>query len=182
MAGSAELATQTALDLLLNMSAQRELATGSLQVGRVKGSQACRGWHREASQPCFVAGVSCRALPPWLSCCIVQVAVVKPDDPEETPGPCELQAQEEEAKVDSKEQQQKLVMLHVAEPGQTLVQEAYGEASLSGSELQQITIPFSGTAEYSIIAPISEEIQAPTTLYRSAVWEEWGGGGTSGLQ
>lgn len=43
MAGSAELATQTALDLLLNMSAQRELATGSLQVGRVKGSQACRG-------------------------------------------------------------------------------------------------------------------------------------------
>ncbi|XP_041904885.1 zinc finger protein 335 isoform X1 [Corvus kubaryi] len=126
VAGSAELATQTALDLLLNMSAQRELATGSLQV-----------------------------------------AVVKPDDPEETPGPCELQTQEEEAKVDSKEQQQKLVMLHMAEPGQTLVQEAYGEASLSGSELQQITIPFSGTAEYSIIAPISEEIQAPTTLYSS---------------
>lgn len=108
---------------------------------------------------------------------------MKPDDPGETPGACELQAQEEEeAKVDSKEQQQKLVMLHMAEPGQTLVQEAYGEASLSGSELQQITIPFSGAAEYSIIAPISEEIQAPATLYRSAVWEEWGGGGTSGLQ
>ncbi|XP_059718391.1 zinc finger protein 335 isoform X5 [Haemorhous mexicanus] len=125
VAGSAELATQTALDLLLNMSTQRELATSSLQV-----------------------------------------AVVKPDDPGETPGPCELQAQEEEeAKVDSKEQQQKLVMLHMAEPGQTLVQEAYGEASLSGSELQQITIPFSGAAEYSIIAPISEEIQAPATLY-----------------
>ncbi|KAL9835016.1 zinc finger protein 335 isoform 7-T7 [Geothlypis trichas] len=125
VAGSAELATQTALDLLLNMSTQRELATSSLQV-----------------------------------------AVVKPDDPGETPGACELQAQEEEeAKVDSKEQQQKLVMLHMAEPGQTLVQEAYGEASLSGSELQQITIPFSGAAEYSIIAPISEEIQAPATLY-----------------
>lgn len=90
---------------------------------------------------------------------------MKPDDSGETPGPCELQAQEEEAKVDSKEQQQKLVMLHMAEPGQTLVQEAYGEASLSGSELQQITIPFSGTAEYSIVAPISEEIQAPATLY-----------------
>ncbi|XP_053848586.1 zinc finger protein 335 isoform X1 [Vidua macroura] len=127
VSGSAELATQTALDLLLNMSTQRELTTSSLQV-----------------------------------------AVVKPDDPGETPGPCELQAQEEEeAKVDSKEQQQKLVMLHMAEPGQTLVQEAYGEASLSGSELQQITIPFSGTAEYSIIAPISEEIQAPATLYSS---------------
>ncbi|XP_030819318.1 zinc finger protein 335 isoform X11 [Camarhynchus parvulus] len=127
VAGSAELATQTALDLLLNMSTQRELATSSLQV-----------------------------------------AVVKPDDSGETPGPCELQAQEEEeAKVDSKEQQQKLVMLHMAEPGQTLVQEAYGEASLSGSELQQITIPFSGAAEYSIIAPISEEIQAPATLYSS---------------
>ncbi|XP_039555659.1 zinc finger protein 335 isoform X5 [Passer montanus] len=125
VSGSAELATQTALDLLLNMSTQRELAASSLQV-----------------------------------------AVVKPDDPGETPGPCELQAQEEEeAKVDSKEQQQKLVMLHMAESGQTLVQEAYGEASLSGSELQQITIPFNGTAEYSIIAPISEEIQAPGTLY-----------------
>ncbi|CAN8191108.1 unnamed protein product [Coccothraustes coccothraustes] len=124
VAGSAELATQTALDLLLNMSTQRELATSSLQV-----------------------------------------AVVKPDDPGETPGPCELQAQEEEeAKVDSKKQQQKLVMLHMAEPGQTLVQEAYGEASLNGSELQQITIPFSAAAEYSIIAPISEEIQAPATL------------------
>ncbi|NWI56963.1 ZN335 protein, partial [Calyptomena viridis] len=113
VAGSAELATQTALDLLLNMSTQRELATGSLQVRRAKGGQACLGW----------------------------------------------------AKVDSKEQQQqKLVMLHMAEAGQTLVQEAYGEASLGGSELQQITIPFSGTAEYSIIAPISEEIQAPSTL------------------
>ncbi|NXU21286.1 ZN335 protein, partial [Pardalotus punctatus] len=117
VAGSAELATQTALDLLLNMSAQRELSTGSLQVGRAKGSQACRG----LAQGGF----------PTLFCC---------------------------------RGQQKLVMLHMAEPGQTLVQEAYGEASLSGSELQQITIPFSGTAEYSIIAPISEEIQAPATL------------------
>ncbi|XP_071429032.1 zinc finger protein 335 isoform X2 [Pithys albifrons albifrons] len=125
VAGSAELATQTALDLLLNMSAQRELATGSLQV-----------------------------------------AVVKPDDPGETLEPCELPAQEEGAEVDSKEQQQqKLVMLHMAEPGQALVQEAYGEESLGSSELQQITIPFGGTAEYSIIAPISEEIQAPGTLY-----------------
>ncbi|NWV96503.1 ZN335 protein, partial [Machaerirhynchus nigripectus] len=119
VAGSAELATQTALDLLLNMSAQRELATGSLQVGRVKGSQACQGLARGA----FPA---LRRRQRWT---------------------------------------QKLVMLHVAEPGQTLVQEAYGEATLNGSELQQITIPFSGTAEYSIIAPISEEIQAPTALY-----------------
>ncbi|NXY66024.1 ZN335 protein, partial [Callaeas wilsoni] len=117
VAGSAELATQTALDLLLNMSAQRELATGSLQVGKVKGSQACWG----LAPGGFSALFCCRG-------------------------------------------QQKLVMLHMAEPGQTLVQEAYGEASLSGSELQQITIPFSGTAEYSIIAPISEEIQAPATL------------------
>ncbi|NXK65167.1 ZN335 protein, partial [Sylvietta virens] len=118
VAGSAELATQTALDLLLNMSTQQELATGSLQVGRVKGSQACWG----LAQGDFPALFCCRG-------------------------------------------QQKLVMLHMAEPGQTLVQEAYGEASLSGSELQQITIPFSGTAEYSIVAPISEEIQAPATLY-----------------
>ncbi|NXS06002.1 ZN335 protein, partial [Oxylabes madagascariensis] len=117
VAGSAALATQTALDLLLNMSTQRELATGSLQVGRVKGSQACWG----LAQGGFPALFCCRG-------------------------------------------QQKLVMLHMAEPGQTLVQEAYGEASLSGSELQQITIPFSGTAEYSIVAPISEEIQAPATL------------------
>ncbi|NWZ00174.1 ZN335 protein, partial [Loxia curvirostra] len=117
VAGSAELATQTALDLLLNMSTQRELATSSLQVGKVKGSQACWG----LPQGGFPALFCCRG-------------------------------------------QQKLVMLHMAEPGQTLVQEAYGEASLSGSELQQITIPFSGAAEYSIIAPISEEIQAPATL------------------
>ncbi|NXP62724.1 ZN335 protein, partial [Chloropsis cyanopogon] len=115
VAGSAELATQTALDLLLNMSAQRELATSSLQVGRVKGSQVSWGLAQGSFQPCSAAG-------------------------------------------------QKLVMLHMAEPGQTLVQEAYGEASLSGSELQQITIPFSGTAEYSIIAPISEGIQAPAAL------------------
>ncbi|NWT10946.1 ZN335 protein, partial [Vireo altiloquus] len=118
VAGSAELATQTALDLLLNMSTQRELASGSLQVGWVKGRQACQGL--------ALGGF------PALFCC---------------------------------RGQQKLVMLHMAESGQTLVQEAYEEASLSGSELQQITIPFSGTAEYSIIAPISEEIQAPTTLY-----------------
>ncbi|XP_009874003.1 PREDICTED: LOW QUALITY PROTEIN: zinc finger protein 335-like, partial [Apaloderma vittatum] len=61
--------------------------------------------------------------------------------------------------------QQKLVTLHVAEPGEALVQEAYEEATLGGSELQQITIPFGGTAEYSIITPISEEISAPGTLY-----------------
>ncbi|NXA03590.1 ZN335 protein, partial [Sapayoa aenigma] len=115
VAGSAELATQTALDLLLNMSAQRELATGSLQVSRAKGGQACRG-----------------------------------GDTGRLPSP--------------EQQQQKLVMLHMAESGQTLVQEAYGEASLGGPELQQITIPFGGTAEYSIIAPISEEIQAPGTF------------------
>ncbi|NXK54700.1 ZN335 protein, partial [Chauna torquata] len=118
VAGSAELATQTALDLLLNMSTQRELATGSLQVRRAEGGHACCG------------------------------------------------AQEEGAELDSSEQQQqqKLVTLHMAEPGETLVQEAYEEETLGGSELQQITIPFGGTTEYSIIAPISEEIQAPGTL------------------
>ncbi|XP_075023092.1 zinc finger protein 335 isoform X14 [Calonectris borealis] len=125
VAGSAELATQTALDLLLNMSTQRELAMGSLQV-----------------------------------------AVVKPGDSGEAQAPCESQAQEEGAEMDSEEQQQqKLVTLHMAEPGETLVQEAYEEATLGGSELQQITIPFGGTTEYSIITPISEEIQAPGTLY-----------------
>ncbi|XP_075023091.1 zinc finger protein 335 isoform X13 [Calonectris borealis] len=127
VAGSAELATQTALDLLLNMSTQRELAMGSLQV-----------------------------------------AVVKPGDSGEAQAPCESQAQEEGAEMDSEEQQQqKLVTLHMAEPGETLVQEAYEEATLGGSELQQITIPFGGTTEYSIITPISEEIQAPGTLYSS---------------
>ncbi|NXY51093.1 ZN335 protein, partial [Ceuthmochares aereus] len=114
VAESAELATQTALDLLLNMSTQRELATGSLQVRRLRWGRACRG---KASQ---------------LSAC--------------------------------PEQQQKLVTLHMAEPGEALVQEAYEEAALGGSELQQITIPFGGTAEYGIITPISEEIQAPGTL------------------
>ncbi|NXI98167.1 ZN335 protein, partial [Psophia crepitans] len=121
-----ELATQTALDLLLNMSAQRELAAGSLQV-----------------------------------------AVVKPGESGEAQAPCEPQTREEGAEMDSEEQQQqqKLVTLHMAEPGETLVQEAYEEATLGGSELQQITIPFGGTTEYSIITPISEEIQAPGMLY-----------------
>ncbi|XP_015737385.1 zinc finger protein 335 isoform X5 [Coturnix japonica] len=123
--GSAELATQTALDLLLNMSTQRELAAGSLQV-----------------------------------------AVVKPGDAGEVQASCEPQAQEDGAELDSSEQQQqKLVTLHMADHGETLVQEAYEEAALGGSELQQITIPFGGTTEYSIITPISEEIQAPGTLY-----------------
>ncbi|XP_042688423.1 zinc finger protein 335 isoform X2 [Centrocercus urophasianus] len=122
--GSAELATQTALDLLLNMSTQRELAAGSLQV-----------------------------------------AVVKPDDSGEVQDSCEPQAQEDGAELDGSEQQQKLVTLHMADRGETLVQEAYEEAALGGSELQQITIPFGGTTEYSIITPISEEIQAPGTLY-----------------
>ncbi|XP_042657169.1 zinc finger protein 335 isoform X2 [Tyto alba] len=126
VAGSAELATQTALDLLLNMSTQRELATGSLQV-----------------------------------------AVVKPGDSGEAQAPCEPPAQEEGAEMDAEEQQQqqKLVTLHMSEAGETLVQEAYEEATLGGSELQQITIPFGGMTEYSIITPISEEIQAPGTLY-----------------
>ncbi|NXD84408.1 ZN335 protein, partial [Halcyon senegalensis] len=123
VAGSAELATQTALDLLLNMSTQRELAVGSLQVRGPGGD--------------VPAGVGRGKLPS------------RPQaeaDPEER-------------------QQQKLVTLHVAEPGETLVQEAYEEAALGGSELQQITIPFGGTAEYSIITPISEEMPAPSVLY-----------------
>uniref|UniRef100_A0A8C4TVE1 Zinc finger protein 335 n=1 Tax=Falco tinnunculus TaxID=100819 RepID=A0A8C4TVE1_FALTI len=89
----AELATQTALDLLLNMSTQRELAAGSLQVRSVEGL-AVPGRGRLPSPP-------------------------------QCP-------------------QQKLVTLHMAEPGETLVQEAYEEATLGGSELQQITIPFGG--------------------------------------
>lgn len=47
VAGSAELATQTALDLLLNMSTQRELATGSLQVRRAEGGALPAGGGRE---------------------------------------------------------------------------------------------------------------------------------------
>jgi len=72
VAGSAELATQTALDLLLNMSAQRELATGSLQVRRAGGAVPDGGQQCEASQPSTVSavpspvllqGTSCKALP-----------------------------------------------------------------------------------------------------------------------
>ncbi|XP_043351817.1 zinc finger protein 335 isoform X11 [Dermochelys coriacea] len=122
--GSAELATQTALDLLLNMSSQRELATGSLQV-----------------------------------------AVVKSDGSGAAQAPKVPSQQEEGADLDPNGQQQKVVTLHVAEHGEALVQEAYEEATLGSAELQQITIPFGGTAEYSIITPVSEEIQAPQTLY-----------------
>ncbi|NXG51666.1 ZN335 protein, partial [Psilopogon haemacephalus] len=111
---SAELATQTALDLLLNMSTQRELATGSLQVRRAGVAVPARG---AAPSPVL------------------------------------------------QHRGRKLVTLHMAEAGETLVQEAYEEAALGGSELQQITIPFGGTAEYSIITPISEEMPAAGTLY-----------------
>lgn len=111
--------------------------------------------------------MSCLPLAELLS--PLQVAVVKPGDSGEAQAPCEPQAQEEGAETEEEQQQQKLVTLHMAEPGETLVQESYEEATLGGSELQQITIPFGGTTEYSIITPISEEVQAPGTLYRSAV-------------
>lgn len=82
VAGSAELATQTALDLLLNMSTQRELATGSLQVraegvGVGAGTVPARRWRvGEAYQPSTVFP-QCLALFHfrgclaflWLSCC-----------------------------------------------------------------------------------------------------------------
>lgn len=172
--GSAELATQTALDLLLNMSTQRELAAGSLQVSRrwlclLQGETSRASG--EVPGPVPFGGSICRAFLPLTSCPPLQVAVVKPDDSGEVPASCEPQAQEEGAELDSSEQQQKLVTLHMADRGETLVREAYEEAALGGSELQQITIPFGGTTEYSIITPISEEIQAPGTLYRSALWE-----------
>lgn len=94
---------------------------------------------------------------------------MKPGDSGEAQPPHVPQAQEEGAEIDSEEQQQqKLVTLHVAEPGDT-VQEAYEEVTLGGSELQQITVPFGGTAEYSIIAPVSAEAPAPGALYRLAV-------------
>ncbi|XP_050773646.1 zinc finger protein 335 isoform X7 [Gopherus flavomarginatus] len=93
------------------------------------------------------------------------VAVVKSDGSGVAQAPKAQSQQEEEADLDSTGQQQKVVTLHVAEHGEALVQEAYEEATLGSSELQQITIPFGSTAEYSIITPVNEEIQAPETLY-----------------
>lgn len=75
VAGSAELATQTALDLLLNMSTQRELATGSLQVRRSGGMP---GWRAgkpppqpfHSAQPCSASGSVLQNLAfLQLSCC-----------------------------------------------------------------------------------------------------------------
>ncbi|XP_033009818.1 zinc finger protein 335 [Lacerta agilis] len=106
--GSAELATQTALDLLLNMSSQRELPASST----------------------------------------LEVAVVKADGFSKASEP-QGQAEEEE---EEEEAQTKVLTLHVTE-----------EAALDGAEIQQVTIPFSSTAEYSIIAPSEEE--ASSTLY-----------------
>lgn len=65
VAGSAELATQTALDLLLNMSTQRELATSSLQVGKVKGSQACWGLAQGGFPALFCCRGVLQSLAPW---------------------------------------------------------------------------------------------------------------------
>ncbi|XP_054835402.1 zinc finger protein 335 isoform X3 [Eublepharis macularius] len=113
--GSAELATQTALDLLLNMSSQRELP----------GSAA-----------------------------LEQVAVVKADG--------FSKASEPQAPPEGEEPHTKVLTLHVTEHSEALVQEAYEETVLGGSELQQVTIPFSGTTEYSIITPSGD---ASSTLY-----------------
>lgn len=96
----------------------------------------------------------------------MQVAVVKSDGSGAAQAPKVPSQQEEGADLDPTGQQQKVVTLHVAEHGEALVQEAYEEATLGSAELQQITIPFGSTAEYSIITPVSEEIQAPQTLYR----------------
>ncbi|XP_014381252.1 zinc finger protein 335 isoform X1 [Alligator sinensis] len=122
---SAELATQTALGLPLNMSTQRELAAGTLQVALVKSDGSGDAQAPDAQLPAGEAA--------------------------------ELDA--------AQQQQQKVVTLHVAEHGEALVQEAYEEATLGGPELQQIAIPFESTAEYSIIAPVGEEIQATGALY-----------------
>lgn len=80
VAGSAELATQTALDLLLNMSTQRELATGSLQVRRAEGGLCLPGHGRgrlpcppqslHSAQPCSASGGVLQSLAFLrLSCC-----------------------------------------------------------------------------------------------------------------
>ncbi|XP_066480858.1 zinc finger protein 335 [Tiliqua scincoides] len=104
--GSAELATQTALDLLLNMSSQRQLPAGGLEV-----------------------------------------AVVKAGDYSKAP----------EAQARPEEPQSEVVTLHVAEQGEAAMsQGGYGEAALGSPELQQVTVPFSSTAEYSIVAPGGE--------------------------
>ncbi|XP_061486683.1 zinc finger protein 335 isoform X2 [Rhineura floridana] len=109
--GSVELATQTALDLLLNMSSQREGPASALEVAVVKTD-----------------GFS------------------KASDPQ--------------AEQDWEEPQTEVLTLHVTEHSA-----AYEEAALGGAEVQQVTIPFSSTTEYSIIAP-SEE--AGSTLYGEA--------------
>ncbi|XP_060119796.1 LOW QUALITY PROTEIN: zinc finger protein 335 [Heteronotia binoei] len=100
--GSAKLATQTALDLLLNMSSQRDLPGIALgeQVAIVK-----------------------------------VVALVKASEGQAPPKGGEV------------------LTLRVAEQGEALAQEAYEETALGSAELQQVTIPFSSTTEYSIITP-----------------------------
>ncbi|XP_078248356.1 zinc finger protein 335 isoform X3 [Pogona vitticeps] len=101
--GSAELATQTALDLLLNMSSQRELPGGStLEVSVVKADGLSK-----ASEP-------------------------QPGG-EEAPG--------------------KVLTLHVMEQSEAYAEPALADGpSSSSSSPQQVNLPFSNTAEYSIMA------------------------------
>lgn len=49
-----------------------------------------------------------------------------------------------------------VLTLHIAEQSEALVQEAYEETVLGDAELQQVTLPFNGTAEFSIITPGGE--------------------------
>ncbi|XP_048354417.1 zinc finger protein 335 isoform X1 [Sphaerodactylus townsendi] len=114
--GSAELATQTALDLLLNMSSQRELPGGTLEVAMVKAD----GFSKASEAQVLPGGEAAHT---------------------------------------------KVLTLQVAEQSEAVGQEAYEEAALSSPELHQVTIPFSGTAEYSIIAPSGD---TGTTLYSEA--------------
>ncbi|XP_015271992.1 PREDICTED: zinc finger protein 335 [Gekko japonicus] len=115
--GSAELATQTALDLLLNMSSQRELPGSTLEVAMVQADGFPQASEGQA--------------------------------------PPEGGGEEEDSHT-------KVLTLHVTQQSEALVQEAYEETVLGSAELQQVTIPFSGTTEYSIIAPSGE---ASGTLY-----------------
>ncbi|XP_063003575.1 zinc finger protein 335 isoform X3 [Elgaria multicarinata webbii] len=119
--GSAELATQTALDLLLNVSSQRELPSSTLEVAVVKA-----GGSPKASEP-------------------------------------------QEQQQLAEEPPTKVLTLHVTEHSEALVQEVYEEPALGAAELQQVTIPFSGATEYSIITQSGE---AGRTLYGEEAEEE----------
>lgn len=94
-----------------------------------------------------------------------QVAVLKSDGKTLEPG---TWVEAEDGTQATSLQPQKVVTFHVAENGETLVQEAF-ESSMgeAGGEITQIAISaYEGSADFSVVEQAAEEIHSTDPSYR----------------